>query len=121
MSCHSIINPLGFSLEHFDAIGRYREKEVQKSIDVSAELISATGESVKFNGARDLAEHIATDRHAHAAFVDQLFHQAVKQPINAYGENIREELTTQFEKSGYNIQQLLIEIMKVATLHQPHS
>ncbi len=121
MSCNSIINPLGFSLEHFDAIGRYREKESQKSIDAKSELISVTGETVQFNGARDLAEHIAKDRHAHAAFVDQLFHQAVKQPINAYGEKIREKLTTQFEKSDYNIQQLLIEIMKVAALHQPQS
>ena len=121
MSCHSIINPLGFSLEHFDAIGRYREQEVQKPINTAAELISVTGETVKFNGARDLAEHIAGDRHAHAAFVDQLFHQAAKQPINAYGENIRDKLTTQFEKSGYNIQLLLIEIMKVAALYQPHS
>lgn len=121
MSCHSIINPLGFSLEHFDAIGRYREKEVQKPINAETVLISTTGESIKFNGARDLAEYIANDRHAHAAFVDQLFHQAVKQPINAYGDKIREKLTTQFEKSGYNIKQLLIEIMLVATLHQPHT
>ena len=121
MSCHSIINPLGFSLEHFDAIGRYREQEVQKPVNTAAEMISVTGETVKFDGARDLAEHIASDRHAHAAFVDQLFHQAAKQPINAYGGNIRDELTTQFEKSGYNIQLLLIEIMKVAALHQPHS
>lgn len=121
MSCHSIINPLGFSLEHFDAIGRYREKEVQKPINAATVLISTTGKSVNFNGARDLAQYIAEDKHAHAAFVDQLFHQAVKQPINAYGKNIREKLTTQFEKSGYNIQQLLIEIMLVASLHQPHS
>lgn len=121
MSCHSIINPLGFSLEHFDAIGRYREQEVQKPINAATVLVSTTGETVNFNGALDLAEYIANDRHAHAAFVDQLFHQAVKQPINAYGENIREKLTTQFENSGYNIQQLLIEIMLVAAFHQPHS
>ncbi|QDT27948.1 DUF1592 domain-containing protein [Gimesia panareensis] len=121
MSCHSIINPLGFSLEHFDAIGRYRKQEVKKDINAAAELVSVTGDTVKFNGARDLADYIARDRHAHAAFVDQLFHQAVKQPINAYGEKIRDDLTTRFEKSGYNIQQLLVEIMKVAALHQPQS
>lgn len=121
MSCHSIINPLGFSLEHFDAIGRYRKQEVKKDINASAELVSVTGDTVQFNGARDLAEYISQDRNAHAAFVDQLFHQAVKQPINAYGENIRDDLTTRFEKSGYNIQQLLVEIMKVAALHQPQS
>lgn len=119
MSCHSIINPLGFSLEHFDAIGRYRKQEASKNIDAAAELVSVSGDTVNFNGARDLAEYISQDRHAHAAFVDQLFHQAAKQPINAYGDKIRDELTTRFEKSGYNIQQLLVEIMKVAALHQP--
>jgi cytochrome c553 len=27
MSCHDLINPLGFTLEHFDAIGRFRQAE----------------------------------------------------------------------------------------------
>ena len=32
-SCHSMINPLGFTLEHFDAVGRYQAKEKDKPID----------------------------------------------------------------------------------------
>ena len=31
--CHAIINPLGFTLEHFDAVGRFREKERGRPID----------------------------------------------------------------------------------------
>ena len=35
VSCHSIINPLGFTLENFDAVGRYRLKENDKQVDAS--------------------------------------------------------------------------------------
>ncbi len=38
MNCHRVINPLGFSLEHFDAVGRFRMKEKQKPIDVNYRL-----------------------------------------------------------------------------------
>ncbi len=37
-SCHVKIDPLGFALENYDAIGRWRETEVGKPIDASGEL-----------------------------------------------------------------------------------
>ena len=33
--CHAMINPLGFTLEHFDAVGRFRKEEHGKPIDAS--------------------------------------------------------------------------------------
>lgn len=115
-SCHSIINPLGFSLEHFDAVGRFRATEQEKAIDAESDFETVDGRPIRFNGARSLAEYIVSDRHAHAAFVDQLFHQAVKQPINAFGPNVRDELTEKFVAGDFNIRNLLVEIMQVAAL-----
>ena len=37
-SCHSVIDPIGFSLEHFDAIGRWREVEEGRPIDATGGL-----------------------------------------------------------------------------------
>jgi len=37
-SCHDKIDPLGFALENYDAIGRWRDLEVGKPIDASGEL-----------------------------------------------------------------------------------
>src|SRR5262249_39067563 len=34
-SCHAMINQLGFALEHYDAIGRYREKEKGRPVDAT--------------------------------------------------------------------------------------
>ncbi|MCC9605207.1 DUF1592 domain-containing protein [Blastopirellula sp. JC733] len=118
--CHQIINPLGFTLEHFDAIGRYRETEGDRKVDATTDFATAEGDTVKLEGARDLAQHIVESRSAHGAFVDQLFHHCVKHPINAYGESVGDDLITSFEKSNYNVRKLLVSIAAVAALHTPN-
>ena len=40
--CHAVMDPLGFSLENFDAIGRYRERDASGPIDSSGELADGT-------------------------------------------------------------------------------
>ena len=51
-SCHGMINPLGFTLEHFDAVGRYRKDEKGRPIDATGSYETRTGEMVKFEGVR---------------------------------------------------------------------
>jgi hypothetical protein len=45
-SCHSRIDPLGFALENYDVLGRWRTEEAGQPIDVSGELPDGT----KFEG-----------------------------------------------------------------------
>jgi len=115
--CHSVINPLGFSLEHYDAVGRFRMKDGDKTIDASADYTTDDGKIVRLNGARDIAEFAATSEHAQNAFVEQLFHQVVKQPLLAYGPGVQARLRDSFIASGYNIQKLLVDISTLSALH----
>ena len=41
-SCHATMDPLGFALENFDAVGRYRTREGVHRIDASGELPDGT-------------------------------------------------------------------------------
>jgi hypothetical protein len=41
-SCHTKMDPLGFALEHFDAIGRWRETDGGAAIDATITLDGAT-------------------------------------------------------------------------------
>jgi mono/diheme cytochrome c family protein len=41
-TCHRVIDPLGFSLENFDATGRWRVKEVAGVVDASGQLADGT-------------------------------------------------------------------------------
>jgi Protein of unknown function (DUF1592)/Protein of unknown function (DUF1588)/Protein of unknown function (DUF1587)/Protein of unknown function (DUF1585)/Protein of unknown function (DUF1595) len=41
-SCHRVMDPLGFSLENFDAIGQWRTKEVGGAVDAAGQLADGT-------------------------------------------------------------------------------
>jgi hypothetical protein len=64
-ACHALIDPLGFGLESFDAIGRFRDSENSQPIDTSGELLDGTA----FTGPAELLEILATqyeDRFLHS-------------------------------------------------------
>jgi cytochrome c553 len=114
--CHSLVNPLGFALERFDAVGRYRKEELGKPIDAKGSYETRDGEVVNFDGVRQLAKFLAESEETQAAFVEQLFHHLVKQPVHAFGPKVLSQLQKSFEKEGFNIRKLVIEIMAVAAL-----
>jgi Protein of unknown function (DUF1592)/Protein of unknown function (DUF1588)/PA14 domain/Protein of unknown function (DUF1595)/Cytochrome C oxidase, cbb3-type, subunit III len=118
MSCHGIINPLGFSLEHFDAAGRFREQDNSKPVDARGSYQTRDGKTIRIDGARDLGTFLASNPEAHAAFAEQLFHHLVQQPLRAYGDNTLVELTRSFTANRFHIRKLAVEIM-VKTAFQP--
>jgi hypothetical protein len=115
--CHSVINPLGFSLEYYDAVGRFRTHEKDRPIDTVSDYTTDEGRTVRLTGARDVAEFAAGSEQAQNAFIEQLFHSIVKQPMLAYGPDVMERLRQSFVASGFNIQKLLVDIATVSALH----
>ena len=108
--CHEMINPLGFSMEHYDAVGRFRNDEDGRPVDASGFYETLSGGRADFDGTRQLAGFLAGSSEVHAAFAERLFQYAVKQPVQAYGLNKREELRNLFVQHEFNIHQLLVEI-----------
>jgi len=109
-SCHRMINSLGFALEHYDAVGRFRKKEKNQPIDASGFYESATGKKWSFNGAAEMAGFLAKSEQTHGAFVLQLFHHLVKQPIYAYGPKTPATLRQAFVNHKFNIRKLMVDI-----------
>ncbi len=110
MACHSTINPLGFSLEHFDAIGRWRAKEQNRPINARSDFVTEEGKTIQLKGPRDIAEYAANAPAAHEAFIRQLFHHLVQQPVPAFGIQTMDELHDAFEQSQFNVRQLMMDI-----------
>jgi hypothetical protein len=120
MTCHGMVNPLGFGLEHFDAVGRYRSEEKGRPIDATGTYERPDGELAKFTGARDLAALLSDSEEAHTAFVEQLFHHLVKQPIRAFGARKQPDLRRSFAEHGFHIRKLMVEIMASSALTGDH-
>jgi hypothetical protein len=109
-SCHSVINPLGFSLEQFDAVGRFRTTEHDRPIDSASDYVTDDGETVRLTGAHDVAQFAISSEQARNAFIEQMFHHVVKQPMLAYGADTLNRLQKSFVASDFNMQKLLMEI-----------
>jgi hypothetical protein len=117
MACHVTINPLGFSLEHYDAVGRYRSSDNGKPVNAQAEYLTSAGDVVRLRGPRDLAEHAATSEEARRGFVRQMFLHTIKQPPAAYGSNTLEELDAAFTNAHYHVRNLFTETVARTALH----
>lgn len=114
--CHAIINPLGFSLEWYDAAGRFRRDDNGRPIDAASDYLVDDRQTVRFAGARDVADFAAGNARAQEAFVEQLFHHLVKQPVRAYGPDTLARLRDSFVASGFNLPKLLAEIATTGAL-----
>lgn len=71
-ACHVVMDDLGFALEHYDAVGRWRDLDDGLAIDASGKLPDGR----EFDGALALADAIATD---------DTFTRCVAQNLLGYG------------------------------------
>ncbi len=72
-SCHQMMDPIGLGLEHYDAIGAYRETDGGTIIDASGELPDGS----QFSGPADLRELIANDVGFNECLIKNLYTYAL--------------------------------------------
>lgn len=101
-ACHRQMDPLGLALEHFDAIGAYRELDQGRELDTSGELDGA-----RFNDAAELGHLLATHPQAARCLVRQLSRHALGQLDTADESWIFERMTQDFEKGGHTLKSLV--------------
>ena len=120
MACHGVINALGFPLEHYDAVGKWRTHE--KDTPINARSIYETDEGVtfSFSSAWDVAQHAIGEEQAHNAFVASLFHQFVKWDTAVFDAKGLQQLRLHFQKNQFNVKELLQEIAHLVVPYGIH-
>jgi hypothetical protein len=109
--CHSMINPLGFALENFDGVGRFRDVENERKIDATGFYVTQDEKKIEFAGAEALAKFLAESPEVHEAFVEHLFVFMIKQPMQAFGKDLKTRLEEDFAANGHNIRRLAARIV----------
>lgn len=72
-SCHNLIDPIGFALENFDGIGRWRTQDAGVDVDAAGELIDARGAEGSFVGPVELAGRLAASEQVRDCVATQWF------------------------------------------------
>lgn len=112
--CHIKINGLGFTLENYDAVGRFREEEQGKAIDATGSYTSRDDQREEFASLSDVSQYMVTSDDAARALVNRAFQYFVKQPAAAYGVDTLDQLTENFKNSDYKLRDLILEIAVLA-------
>jgi mono/diheme cytochrome c family protein len=106
-SCHSRMDPLGFSLENFDAIGAWRTMDGKQPIDSSASL--PDGRTLR--GADELKAVIKEDRKALAGcLTEKLLTYALGRGLEPYDRRTVNSITNRLSGKGYRFTALIQEI-----------
>jgi len=108
-NCHKILDPIGFGLENFDAIGRWRDK------DESGGPIDAIGElpgGKRFSSPKELKALIAArETDLTRNLTEKLLAYALCRQLDGYDHIIVDQMLQTIAKDGHKMQTLISEIV----------
>ena len=112
-SCHNeMINPLGFSFEHFDGMGQYRDTENGGvPIDSSGSYDFASGTKT-FANAAELMSAMADDSQAHLCYAKKLSSFALQRDVVDGDMPLLQSLAQASMSSGGSIKSMILQLVR---------
>jgi mono/diheme cytochrome c family protein len=111
--CHRIMDPLGFALENFDGLGRWREQAAPGSgaIDASGVLPDGTA----FNGPAGLRDVLISRRDLFVeTFTERLLTYALGRGLEQYDRPVIRRITREASADGQRWSSIVLGIVKSA-------
>ncbi len=129
VSCHRLIDPIGFGLEQFDAVGGFRQthhvkipptRDEQKrkiktktteydlEIDTTAEVVGVADSA--FSNPRELGAILAENVECQRCIVKQLFRYAMGRTETLADRETIDRAYDRFRESGFRFKELIISI-----------
>lgn len=109
-ACHQLMDPLGFALENFDAVGQWRVKDGKDDIDASGELPGG----VKVDGAvalRKLLKDKYQDRFVRC-LIEKTLTYSIGRGLDYYDLCTVEKIEQQLKQSDYRFSTMIFEIVR---------
>lgn len=114
VSCHKLIDPIGFGFEHFDGVGRFRELENNASIDATGEIVATAATDGSFEGTVELAKKLSESDDAQACFARQWFRFAYGLEENAELSCLVDKVGGDFAGGDLKIEELIVALTRTA-------
>ncbi|WAS93664.1 DUF1592 domain-containing protein [Nannocystis punicea] len=112
--CHQLLDPVGLGFEHFDALGRWRDRENGLEIDASGEVLGVADIVGPFEGASELGALLADSQQVRDCVTTQWFRFAHGRAETDADDESLAQVREAFASSGYRIQELLTALTQTA-------
>ena len=108
-SCHAKMDPIGFALENFNAVGAFRKKDGRFDIDSSGELPDGT----KFNGPVGLKELVTERKEAFVrCLTERMLIYAIGRGLEYYDRPTIENIVQMMPAQDYKFSALITQIVQ---------
>lgn len=128
--CHQLIDPIGFGLEKFDAIGAYRDKvkrtfypelhglaarrakpvEIELALDPSGQVAGLP--AAQFSSARELGKLLADTPQCQECVVKQVFRYFSGRRDEAADQSLIRRAVEDFRNSGFHYRQMVVSLLE---------
>jgi hypothetical protein len=109
IQCHSLMDPIGFSLENFDGIGMWRSHDGDSPVDASAQVFDGT----KIDGPSALRNWLATYRRQFTeVFAEKLLTYALGRGVEYQDMPLVRAITHDAEKNGNRFSALVLAVVR---------
>lgn len=120
-SCHRLIDPIGYGLEQYDAIGGFHEKmalrfgtrenPTTKELDLDTSAYIQGMENSEFSRPKELGKLLASNETCQRCIVKQFFRYTFGREESAADQPIIEEAYGRFRDSGFRFRELIMAIV----------
>jgi hypothetical protein len=108
-SCHVKMDPLGLSLEHYDAVGAFRTRDAGRPVDASATM----PDGAQFNGLDGLQKILLNHKDEFTrAFTERLLTYALGRGLEAYDQPKVRAIARSAASDDYRIRTLILGIVR---------
>ena len=108
-NCHAKMDPIGFAMENYDAIGKFRSKDGEQDIDTAGQLPDGTS----FENISDLKEILMNRKTQFArCLTEKMLIYALGRGLEYYDRPTIERIVTELETNDYKFSVLITEIVK---------
>jgi hypothetical protein len=111
-SCHKLLEGVGFGLEAFDQLGRFRTEENGIPIDATGNVVDASDPELEgaFDGALELTAKLAKSPQVEACVATQWFRYTMGRAEQQADGCSLEQVKADFSSAGGNFRELLVAL-----------
>jgi len=110
-SCHKMMDPIGFALENFDAVGQWRTRDGRNPVDAAGQLVDGT----KISGPADLRNALLgySDQFVRTV-TEKLLTYGLGRGVEYYDQPAVRSIVRQASRDHYKFSSLIIGIVESA-------